>query len=58
MLRFIGFIIGLIFFMSSPFLFFGVLAMSMFIGAIWGFVRGFFFMIQAFITDVLGVGNL
>lgn len=58
MLSIFGFLLvaGIIF--ASPFIFVGVIAASIMIGAVWGFYRGIFFIIQAFITDVLGIGNL
>ena len=58
MLSIIGFLLGVGIIFASPFLFAGVLAASIMIGAVWGFYRGIFFIVQAFITDVLGIGNL
>ena len=58
MLSLIGFLLGVAIIFASPFIFAGVVAVSIMVGAIWGFYRGIFFIIQAFITDVLGIGNL
>lgn len=58
MLSVIGFLLVLGVILASPFIFVGVLMASIMLGAIWGFYRGIFFIIQAFITDVLGIGNL
>lgn len=58
MLSIIGFLLALGIIIASPFIFVGVLIASILLGAIWGFYRGIFFIIQAFITDVLGIGNL
>ena len=60
---------GLIGFLLGAFLFITVVVVGLFLfaivfgwfllcGTIFGLVRGFFFMGQALITDVLGIGNL
>ena len=58
MLSIIGFLLGMFVIIASPFIFLGIVGASIMIGAVWGFYRGIFFIVQAFITDVLGIGNL
>jgi len=58
MLGILGFLAGLALLFLAAYIFLMVLAVSVFLGAIWGFYRGILFMFQALITDVLKIGNL
>lgn len=58
----IGGILGLFLFLfiavSGLFLFGLIVFATLILGTIFGLIRGFFFMGQALLTDVLGIGNL